>query len=131
MTRRVVSALLIAASLCAAPSAAIAVNVSSSDGFGFQYRTASYNNGAYAEGRLTSTAGKTVYYQGLVDYNLPCSNSYVGKYTGTTTSKTGIAMGGAIKGAYGYGCGAPRVNSRVARSISGLPDPHGSWSADF
>lgn len=129
--QRVLSTVAVAASLVAAPTFALAVNVSSNDGSGIQYRTASFQTGADVTGNLKSTNGAPVYYQGLVNYPFPCDNDFIGRYTSDTTSRTAVTRGGRIAGAPGFGCNAPKVNSRVARNVNNLPDPVGSYSADY
>lgn len=115
--------------LAVMPTAAYAVNVSSSDGSGVQNRTASYSNGAFADGTLRSTAGRPVYYQGELDLN-NCGDPYTGRYTGDVTSTSGVAAGGYITGTVG-GCGLQGVKTRVCKNVNLAPDVCGPDSARF
>lgn len=131
MMKRGFSIAAVAASLVVAPAFAMAVSVSSNDGNGSQYRVGSLANGADVSGNLRSTAGRPVYYQGKVNYSFPCGDDSIGRYTDNTTSTAYVTRGGRISGQYGFGCDAPRVNSRVARAITAAPDPVGSYSSNY
>lgn len=97
-------------------------------------RTASYSNGAKVSGKLKSTYGKKVYYQGRVDFNnWTCSDSGAIKYGSTTASKTGITTGGSISMITTSRCasGGSKVQSRILEDRGLLPDPSGPWSAKY
>ena len=112
------------------PAAAFGAVVSSGEGSGTQYRTASYADGAYADGYLRSAAGNPVYYNGKLDLN-NCVDSNTGRYTGDVRASSGIAAGGRIQHSLN-GCHPLQgVKSRVCRNINNLPDQCGSDSIRF
>lgn len=117
------------AALVMAPTAASAVTVSSTHGYGEQYRVESYNNGAEVAGDLRSNQGYPVYYEGKVNYSeYLCSDEEVGRYTSNTTSRFAVYRGGFVTGGgLSPTCGADSVSSRVSRDISFAPDPSGYW----
>lgn len=130
--RRMLRTLARAAAFSALPTAAYAVNVSSGNGYGTQWRIATYSNGVQSAGNLTSTQGYPVYYWGKVNWTQWwCSSSDIGRYTADTTSRTAVSRGGYITyWAPGF-CTAKNVNARVARNIPFAPDPVGPWSSAF
>jgi hypothetical protein len=111
------------------PAAAFAVNVSSGDGSGEQHRTATFSNGAQADGSLRSTSGSPVYYEGKLDLN-NCSDPYTGRYTGDVRSTSGMAAGGTISGFPGA-CNVQGVKARVCKNVNLAPDSCGPDSARF
>lgn len=129
--KRSFSIAAVTASLVVAPAFAMAVGVSSNDGSGVQNRVTSFQTGADVSGNLRSTAGGRVYYEGKVNYASPCGDDAIGRYTSNTTSTTAVSSGGRITGQPGFGCGAPKVNSRISKDLTGLPDPSGPYSASY
>ena len=125
----IVRGLALGAGLALMPVAAMAVVVDSGDGSGVQYRTATYSNGAYADGNLRSIAAKPVYYAGKLDLN-NCPDPSTGRYTGDVRTTYGIAAGGAITGFPGA-CNVLGVKSRVCTNYSLAPDVCGTDSARF
>lgn len=121
---------MLSIALMVMPAVAYAVNVSSNDGSGVQYRTTSYSNGAVVSGSLVSTAGKKVGYNGKVAVSL-CSDIDVGRYSGTTTSTTAIIAGGTISALIGAPCGFQGVKSRVCTIRTLLPDACGTDSLTY
>lgn len=111
------------------PAAAFAVSVVSSDGQGEQHRTATYSNGAFADGVLLSIAGAPVYYAGRLDLN-NCTDQNTDRYTGDVTRRTNQAAGGYITGFPGA-CNVQGVKSRICQNKNNLPDPCGADSAKF
>lgn len=130
--RRLVRTLATATLMISAPAAAFAVNVSSGDGSGTQYRQIPYNNGAYVNGFLKSAGGSAVYYSGKVVWqNWFCTNTTVGKYTAITTSRSSVVRSGYIAAMPSPGCSSTKVQSRVCRDLQFLPDPCGAWSPEY
>jgi hypothetical protein len=122
-----------ALALTLAPSVALAVNVSSNDGSGVQYRTSSITSGvsrgAVVSGTLKSTSGSPVYYQGLVAF-AGCPDEGIGRYTSDTTSTSSVTRGGTISTT--LVCGDFQgVKSKVCKNINNLPDACGSYSSTY
>ena len=120
----------LSALLILVPTSAYAVNVSSEDGSGEQHSTARHGNGATVDGKLRSTDGDAVYYQGRVVWGR-CSDSGGERYTGNTRSRSSIKAGGQILALPGIGCRFDGVQSKVCRDISHRPDPCGPWSRRY
>jgi hypothetical protein len=127
--RTLISFACLTAIAIAAPTAAMAVNVSSNDGFGVQSPSRWYSNGAILSGDLRSTAGSPVYYSGLVVIN-NCGDHDDGRYTNNVTSRSATSASGTVTGTIGFWpCSFDGVKARVCRDINNLPDSCGSWSA--
>lgn len=120
-------ALLAAVAIAFAPSAAYAVNVSSSGGNGTQVVTVGYDNGFSASGQLRkASAGSPVYYSGLVVYNNSQDKS-CGRYTTNTSSTTYVTKGGSCS-VYNPLRDADGAKFRVCSDEYLWPDACGSWS---
>jgi hypothetical protein len=128
-TLTVLRGIAVGVGLAFMPTVAFAVNVSSGDGSGEQHRTASFSNGAFADGTLRSTAGSPVYYEGKLDLN-NCGDPYTGRYTGDVRSTSSIAAGGTISG-FTSGCGLQGVKTRVCKNVNLAPDVCGPDSVTF
>lgn len=112
------------------PTGAAAVNVSSNQGSGIQYKVTSYDKGGKVDGNLKSTYGNPVYYQGRLNWHTwACGVSEPVNYTGHVTSKSGVAAGGTI--VLPAVCNGTNVQSRVAQHKAFAPDYFGSWSAEY
>jgi hypothetical protein len=128
-TRKALTVLCLVTLALAAPTAAMAVNVSSNDGSGVQNATAWLSGGIYMDGNLRSTHGNPVYYSGLIDFSQWwCDDVDDGRYTGNVTSTSGMNAGGAVQTASGA-CTVQGGKAKVCRDINNLPDSCGSWSA--
>ena len=125
--QRIISA---TAALCIMPTAAFAVNVSSGSGSGWQERTESYPSGAKVAGKLRSTSGNAVYYQGNVALG-GCNDVTVGRYSTNTSSTTQVDRGGTITTGKGPFCSFQGVRSKICRDVSGAPDLCGPWSTRY
>lgn len=115
------------AALLSAPAGAIAVNVSSNDGSGTQSVSAWYGCGAYLVGKLKSTTGLPVYFNGATVYD-NTEDAQQGRYVADTTSTTLVTRNGQLGPASGT-CGIDGVHMKVCRNLPNLPDPCGSWSS--
>lgn len=129
-SRRAARAVGVGVALALLPGSAYAVNVSSSNGSGVQYRTVTYSNGAKVDGDLKSTQGYAVYYQGVVDLG-GCNDVTVGRYASNVTSLSPVQRSGTIATTLGPFCSFQGVRSKVCRDISGAPDLCGGWSTRY
>ena len=110
------------------PTAAFAVAVSSGSGSGYQSVTQAYGNGWKATGKLKSTSGNKVYYQGKVVYD-GTTDDKCGRYTSNTTSLTLVTRGGTcVETAFRLGT-ADAGAFKICRDIPG-PDLCGPWAID-
>ena len=131
---RIIRTLVAAVVILSAPTAAMAVNVVSYWGNGTQARTASYVNGAKVSGKLSSPQSQRLYFEGKLSYPglAFCAQGEVGRYSGFTSSKTPVTMGGTISKNLGLvKCSGAKVQSRVSRQLDWLPDPSGLWSSKY
>lgn len=122
----------LALALFAAPVAAYAVNVSSSDGFGYQSASTWYSDGAYMTGKLTSTHGDPVYYQGSVQYN-NWPDCKVGRYTSDTRSTSAVTRGGNVIASASCSFDAPYTSGirvKVCKNNNLSPDSCGPYELD-
>lgn len=116
------------------PFGAYAMSASSNDGYGTQTRQETYGNGAKLGGNIASTSGASVYFQGQVVFNKTlCFSSGALPYSGSNRSSTPKGVGGYVTKITTNLCasGGSKVRIRVAKNLTGLPDPVGSWSAKF
>lgn len=124
---RVLKAMLISLVLLAMPTAAFAVNVSSSDGSGNQSVTTKYSNGFAASGSLKSTSGQPVYFSGDVVFD-SYPDSACGRYTTDTMSTTPMSRGGDCLVTTWF-VNADGAKYQVCKNVSFAPDVCGSWSS--
>lgn len=128
--RRVLTVGCLIAVGLAAPAGALAVNVSSDDGNGYQNPSTWYANGATLSGALRSTSGDSVYYSGRVNISLS-SDVTVGRYTSNTSSTSYVSRGGDVTAVFTPPSSLQGVRARVCRDVSFAPDPCGSWSSQM
>lgn len=129
--RQFASAVGFAVAIIAAPLGAHAVTYGSNDGSGSHVRTATYSNGGYSSGSTRSySTSKYVYPSGKVEFSLPCTDKWMGRYAPNTNSTSYVTRGGSVT-VLAPGCHFDNLRSRLCRDISGVPDPCGTASAKY
>lgn len=129
--RRTLAAAFAAALLAIPTTSAIAVNVSSGQGSGYQVATRSWSNGKTVNGSLRSYHGAPVFYSGRVNLRNGGGSTGAMRYTNNITSRSSVKAGGTITGIFGRWTPMSGVQSRVCRHRPYMPDDCGSFSSSY
>lgn len=125
--KKLLAVLAAVSAALSAPSVAYAVSVSSNDGSGTQSVSVWLRCGADMVGKLRSTHGDPVYYNGdeVIDNAIDIG---VGRYTTDTTSTSYVSKGGTIGSNNCTANPIDGIHVKVCRNKSFFPDPCGSWA---
>ena len=129
--RRTLAAAFAAVLLAIPTTSAIAVNVSSGQGSGYQVATRSWSNGKTVNGSLRSYHGAPVFYSGRVNLRNGGGSTGAMRYTNNITSRSSVKAGGTITGIFGRWTPMSGVQSRVCRHRPYMPDDCGSFSSSY
>lgn len=129
--RRALAAAFAAVLLAIPTTSAIAVNVSSEQGSGYQVATKSWSNGKTVNGSLRSYYGAPVFYSGRVNLRNGGGSTGAMRYTDNITSRSAKKAGGTITGIFGRWTPMSGVQSRVCRHRPYMPDSCGSFSSSY
>ena len=129
--RRTLAAAFAAVLLAIPTTSAIAVNVSSGQGSGYQVATRSWSNGKTVNGTLRSYYGAPVFYSGRVNLRNGGGSTGAMRYTNNISSRSSVKAGGTITGIFGRWTPMSGVQSRVCRHRPYMPDDCGSFSSSY
>lgn len=129
--RRALAAAFAAVLLAIPTTSAIAVNVSSGQGSGYQVATKSWSNGKTVNGSLRSYYGAPVFYSGRVNLRNGGGSTGAMRYTENVTRRSAKKVGGTITGIFGRWTPMSGVQSRVCHDRPYMPDDCGSFSSSY
>jgi hypothetical protein len=123
--RHLMRTLTLAGAVALAPTSAMAVVVSSNDGYGHQHWISHEDQSFTSTGKLQSTSGERVYYRGVVVYN-SYPDYTCDRISPNTTSSSPVVRGGSCAQVIPIPPSADAAAWKICHDIAFFPDGCGS-----